>query len=250
MFRELLFLAALVPLLLSPLRLLAGGPPFLCVPIDGVTQANEKAVTTAIDAKLENKRFAHPEWSDGVAIPQRGDQRYLTFYMKEDVSLNDIDEALKGTGCSIPRDRLKLFGHVILEIDPQTLPAKELVAVLDSMAHVSITDAKESNGLLQVTVEMPYPAVDNRPKPDVVGWEKFAANDYSSAQSSASEPTISAQALPSFNAFRNVVAKQNANLTGIQWSTTYACRALGCVTAPEAETALATATAPSSPQKN
>src|SRR5688572_6220115 len=119
MFRKLWFVAALAPSLLLPSRLIAGGPPFLCLPIDGVTPDNATACATLIDAKLENLRWSHPEWSNGVAIHEQPSQPYMTFYMKEDVRLSNIDAALKGSEFTIPRDRLRLFGHVILEIDPR-----------------------------------------------------------------------------------------------------------------------------------
>jgi hypothetical protein len=250
MFRKLLFLAALAPSLWLPSRLIAGGPPFLCLPIEGVTPDNATAGAALIDAKLENQRWSHPEWSGGVAIHQQPKQPYMTFYMKEEVRLSDIDAALKGSDFSIPRDRLKLFGHVILEIDPRTTPAKDLLAALDSMEYVSIADSEESKGGLLVTVEMPYPAVENRPNPVTVWSEKFVKNDYTSVQSTKPELPIGAQALPSYNAFRDVLATHNANLTGIRWSTAHACRALGCVSVPKADAVLATATELSSPQKN
>ena len=86
--------------------------------------------------------------------------------------------------------------------------------------------------------------------PKTVWSEKFVKNDYTSAQSTKSDSPIGAEELPSYNAFRDVLAKHNANLTGIRWSTTHACRALGCVSVPQADAVLATATELSSPEKN
>jgi hypothetical protein len=240
--------AAALSLLLSS-RLLAGGPPWLCLPIEGATAKNAKACTARIEAKLGAKLFDQPKNYSGAEIHRDGDQQYLTFYMKEEVALGEIEAALKGSAFSIPRDKIKLFGHAILEIDLQKSSSKEITAALDAMDNVSIDDSAVNQGQLLATVQMPYPVVDNRPNPNDLRWETFARNDYTAADSSKSETPIAAKALPGFHAFRDLLSSQGASLKDVRWSTTHACRALGCVVVPQDEAVVA-ATELSSQQRN
>jgi hypothetical protein len=234
--------AAFALSLAAPSRIFAGGPPWLCLPIDGITQDSASACTALIEARLKDKLWTHPEVRSGAAIHYDGNQAYLTFYMKEDVSLGDIEEALKGSEFAIPRDKIRLFGHVFLEVDTEKTPAKEVAAALDAMDHVAIAESDESNGKLLVTVEMPYPVVDNRPSPEDLRWDKFAKNDYNSVDAKMTEPSIGPEKLPGYHAFRDVLARHGANLQDVRWNTDYACRALGCVSVPETKAVLATAT--------
>jgi hypothetical protein len=244
MYRKLLLSAIATQLLFWPTRLNAGGPPWLCVPIGGVTPDNAAACTDLIEAKLAKKLWPQTERFGGVAIHHGSDQQYLTFYMKEDVQLGEIEAALKGSDYSIPRDRLRLFGHVVLEIDARKSPSKELAAALKSLEQVAIAEWEDGNGFLRVTVEMPYPVADGRPTQDTSRWTRFARFDYTSAESSKSATPVAPSALPSYNAFRDVLAKHHATLKDIRWSTAYACRALGCVSVTKADGAIATASKP------
>jgi hypothetical protein len=250
MFQKLSLTAALALSLLLPSRILAGGPPWLCLPVDGVTHESATACTALIEARLKDKLWTHPEVRSGAEIHYDGNQAYLTFYMKDDVSLGDIEAALKGSEFSIPRDKIRLFGHVILDIDLEESPSKELAAALDGMDHVAIAESDENNGKLRLTVEMPYPVVDNRPQPENLRWEKFAKNDYNSVDAKKTEPSIGPEKLPGYHAFRDVLARHGASLHDVRWNTDYACRALGCVSVPETKAVLATATDLSSPKKN
>jgi hypothetical protein len=250
MFQKLSLAAALALSLLAPSRIFAGGPPWLCLPIDGITQDNASACTALIEAKLKDKLWMNPEVRSGAAIHYDGSQAYLTFYMKEDVSLGDIEESLKGSEFSIPRDKIRLFGHVILEVDTEKTPVKEVAAALDAMDHVSIAESDENNGKLLVTVEMPYPVVDNRPNPVDLRWDKFAKNDYNSVDSKKSESPVGPENLPGYHAFRAVLARHGASLQDVRWNSNYACRALGCVSVSDTKAVLATATELSTPKKN
>jgi hypothetical protein len=229
MSRKLSCLAVATLFLLLPTRLLAGGPPWLTVPIDGLNADNTKAVTEQLSAKLKDKLYP-PDVFRGVAILQNRDQSYATLYMKEDVRLHDIETALKGTGVSVPRNRLHLFGHAILEIDSGDRSAKQLLAALEALDHVSVAKSETKDGLLLVTVDMPYPP-DNQ-RGESVAWDKFVRGDLSSNQSTRSEPAATPQTLPSFSAFRDIVAKHKATLKDVRWSTEYACRSVGCVAVP------------------
>jgi hypothetical protein len=91
---------------------------------------------------------------------------------------------------------------------------------------------------LLVTVDMPYPVEDGGPRNKTVGWDKFQRNDLLSDPATKSEAPTTARALPSFGAFRDLVAKHQVKLTDIRWSTNYACRVVGCVAAPDAKVAV------------
>ena len=100
--------------LMFPLRLFAGGPPWLCLPLDGVTPGNVAACTEILTGKLEGKFLPQ---NGGIQLQQHAQQWYLTFYMGKPVALDEVVSALGGSGFSVPLDRLRLFGHVTLEID-------------------------------------------------------------------------------------------------------------------------------------
>jgi hypothetical protein len=251
MFHRFLVFAAMAAALLSTGRLYAGGPPWLCIPIDGVTSGNAKACTELINAKLGSKMWQHDGRYDGGAqLRLAPEQYYLAFYMQEDVGIGEIEGALKGSEFSVPRDKLRLFGHVILEIEVGKSSAKELVTALGAIANVSIDKVEGDKERLVVTAQMPYPVVDERPTPESVGWDKFAWNDYTSQAPKKSESPISSQALPSYETFRDVAAKHNASLKEVRWSTEHACRALGCVTAQQSNSEIAVALERTSAKSN
>jgi hypothetical protein len=245
MVRKIPILAIAGTLLLLPSRLLAGGPPWLCLPIDGVTATNAEACVDLINSKLKNKLQLHSgPYGGGAALRQDGNQRYLTFYMVEDVGLGEIDAALQGSAFSIPRDELRLFGHVILEVEPRTAPSMELLAALNAVEHTAVVDSASKENRLLVTVQMPYPVVEERPKPEYVAWDKFAWNDYTSQIPKQAESPVSRDRLPTLGKIRDVVTKYNASLKDIRWSTTHACRALGCVSVPQPDATVAATSEP------
>jgi hypothetical protein len=177
-------------------------------------------------------------YGGGAMIRQDDDQRYLTFFLNEDVSLGEIEAALKGSEFSIPRDRLRVFGHVVLEFDVGKTPSKELVAALDAVDHTSVAESKVENGLCLVTAQMPYP-IEERRNRESVGWENFGENDLASERGIKSDWPVSPRALPRYETFRSIAAKHNASLSDMRWSTRFACRTVGCVRAPEANATIA-----------
>ncbi|HZN34454.1 MAG TPA: hypothetical protein VFB80_11570, partial [Pirellulaceae bacterium] len=198
-------LAAAV-LLLLPAPLLAGGPPFLCLPLEGVTAANARACTDLLDSRLASK-FNQAGWPRGVKVLERTGQWYAAFYMGSDVRLADVTAALKGSQFSVPQDKLHFFGHVILEIDPQKASPKALLADLEAMNFVSVDESKAGKDLLLVTVDMPYPAENGSLKLESVGWDTFHRSDLASDQATRSESPASAKQLPSYGQIRDVVSK-------------------------------------------
>lgn len=233
MCRKLSLVAMAALFLAFPTQLHAGGPPWLCLPIDGLTADNSKATNDQLTARLKDKLYP-PDVFRGVAMLENAKQHYATLFIKQEVGLRDIDAALKGSGVSIPRDRLHLFGHVTLDIDPQAASPKELLADLEKIDHVSIAKSENKDGSLLVTVDMPYPPEAERG--DSVAWEKFVRNDLASDPTTKSEPPATGESLPSYKTFREVLAKHHAKLKDIRWSTEYVCRTVGCVAAPESKT--------------
>ena len=228
-----LFAVAAVVLFTS--KVTAGGPPWLCLPVDGVTSENAKACSELLTAKLEEKLSQHAGQEKGVQIHKHKDQSYMTFYMGEDVRLSDIEAALKDSGFSVPRDRLRLFGHVILVVDARATLRKALLDDLEALDHVSVAKSDDKRDLLLVTVDMPYPANHGRPERETIGWDTFQRDDFASDPSTKSAPSLTSRKLPSYQAFDAIIAKNSATLKDIRWSTNYACRPLGAVAAPKPE---------------
>jgi hypothetical protein len=224
------FLAIVAVSLFVPSQLIAGGPPWLVLPIDGVTSANSKACAELLTSKLDDKLWPHAGWERAVIVRERAGQPHITFNMGKDVGLREIEQALAGSSFSIPRDRLRLFGHLVLEIDAREASPKELLAALDSMDYVSVEESKTEGELLLVTLDMPYPEVKSGRDRESVEWEKFQRNDFASDQSTRSESPIAARSLPSYDGFREMIAKHNASLKTVRWDTQYACRPHGGVT--------------------
>ena len=215
-----------------PARLMAGGPPFLCLPVDGVTSENVQACTTLLNSKLENKFWPHTGRPHGVKLIERTNQWYLAFYMGKDVRLSDVEEALQASEFTIPLGRLHLFGHVILEIDARPESREALLSGLKALPHVSVEESKTQKKLLLVTVDMPYPADNGKEDLESVGWDKFRRNDFNSNYSTHPRTPATLQELPGFKSVRDVVSKHKASLRDLRWRIHYACRPLGCVAEP------------------
>src|SRR5262245_33548379 len=96
MFRLALTRTVTAALVLLPMACVAGGPPWLCLPVDGVTAENSPACAERLKAKLEDKQ---PDYQDfrGFQLKPAGGQWYLMFHFDKDVALSDIDAALKGS---------------------------------------------------------------------------------------------------------------------------------------------------------
>ena len=235
MFRRLSFFAVLAAIWLASAQARAGGPPMLCLPIDGVTAENADECTKLLTARLENKLFPKAEEFRSIGIRQVGDQWYLTFYFAEDVALSEVEAALEGSRFSIPRDRLHFFGPVVLEIDAGSTPSKELVAGLEALELISVGESEATPNHLLLTVDMPYPEKDFRAVPEAIDDSSFRPNDLSSNLSAKAATPVTAEQLPNYNAFQDALAKRDAKLTDIRWTTAFACRSVGGVAVPEAD---------------
>jgi hypothetical protein len=232
MFRMLSGTAVAAVFLMIPAQLMAGGPPRLCLPIDGVTADNATMCAKRLADTLGDKLWPHSR-PRGVEMRQNEKQWYAMFTPMQAVKLSEIDAALKGSAFSVPRDKLRLFGHVILAVDNRSAPPKELMTELEAMEYVSVAESKRAKGLLLVTVDMPYPRHFGKQTTHFgsvpLSKEIFRRTDFSSDASTKNESPATSRDLPSFNALCAVVEKHNATLRDLSWSNRWACRMLGCV---------------------
>ncbi len=226
-------------LLLVPAHVLAGGPPWLSLPIDGVTGANADECGRRLAQSLHR-----PLGEDGITMGQREDQWYLSVVLEEDAALGEIEDAFQDSGFSVAKDRLRLFGHAILAIEIGAKPLEGLLKDLEAMPRLAVEESSSEAGGLLVTLDMPYPLSDKNDLPfrKQVGWSVFAGTDFSTP-STRSEGRTTARELPSFDDLRETIAKHDARLVDIRWSTKYACRPLGGVACADTDDARSVATA-------
>jgi len=232
MFRTFSMAVALFVLLFVPVHLLAGGPPRLCLPVDGVTTENADACAKRVAAALGKEVI-------NVDMRQNEGQWYLMFHFHRDrVRLADIDVALKGSPFSVARDKLRLFGDVMLEVDLRKAAADKLLADLKALKHVSVSESKREEGVLLVTLAMPQPARHG----DQTGeFGQIAFTKEILQSSEGVVVTAKLHDMPTYEAMRKVVEKHEASLTGLRWEDSWACRVLGCVAARDAHGKLSTA---------
>jgi hypothetical protein len=222
MLRQIGWLSAAGLLLLFPPMARAGGPPWICLPIDGVTVQNSQACAELLTTRLADKRWPYAGRPAGVQLHPYQGQWYLTMSMGKDIALGEVEAALKGTGYWLPRDKFRLFGHVVLEIRASSSAIPALLNDLEAMPLVSVAESKAGQEAVQVTVDMPYPSPFA--SADVVSWDRFWRNDLSSDPATKSEPAATADELPSYAAFAEVALRHGASLHEVRWSSRHACR--------------------------
>jgi hypothetical protein len=227
--RKLIF--AIVMFLSLPAAAFAGGPPWLCLPIDGVTEKTSPACAELLTAKLQDKL-----WKDGnlsVKVVAYEGEWYATFSMGTEVTLGEVEAALKGSNFAVARKSLRLFGHVILEIDPQKAAANDLLAKLDEIKEVSIAETESKEGKLRVTIDMPYPVEEGIRERGTVGWSSFRRSDLSTNDGDRSPKTASD--LPAYEDLQKAISKSGGSLKDLCWSEEFACRTLGGVAARKSD---------------
>jgi hypothetical protein len=214
---------------------LAGGPPLLCIPIDGVTPGNAELCTRRLDAALGGKIWRHGGRTE-LKMQQSAGQWHAVFHLEEDVALSDIDAALKGSVFSVPRDRLRLFGHVTLVIAPAGA-SEQLASDLTSLKHVRLEESTREEDHILATVDMPYPVTRARTEEDSLAWETFLRTDFSTRAAAGQDSTATRETLPGVNDFQKVLARHDAVVKDLRWNVEWACRPLGgvVVTAPQPE---------------
>jgi hypothetical protein len=235
MSRKLSLSAVAAACLLIAAQAMAGGPPRLCIPIDGVTPGNAELCAKRLDTALGTRvwRYAgRPE----LQVRQSGEQWYAVFHLDQDVALSEIEAALKGSEFSVPRDRLRLFGHVTLVIEGRQLP-EGLTTDLTALEHVRFGASKQEQRSVLATVDMPYPVMDAERDRASLAWEQFQWTDYSSNWApghNAGAPATRAT-LPGIDDLRQVIVRHDAKLKDVRWSALWGCRPLGGVVVPNSE---------------
>jgi hypothetical protein len=235
MSRKLSLSAVAAACFLITAQAMAGGPPMLCIPIDGVTPGNAELCAKRLDTALGTRvwRYAgRPE----LQVRQSGTQWYAVFHLDQDVALSEIEAALKGSVFSVPRDRLRLFGHVRLVIEGRQLP-EGLTTDLAALEHVRFGESKPEQGSVLATVDMPYPVLSDELSRESLAWEKFQWTDFSSNPApghNAGSPATR-ESLPTIDDLAQVVVRHNAQLKDVRWSATWGCRPLGGVVVPSPE---------------
>jgi hypothetical protein len=220
-------------LVVLPARAFAGGPPFLCLPVDGVTHESAPGIARFLSTKLDKFIWPNgPEQQRGVQILKRKGQWYLAFYLGDDIRMSDVKTALEERRCSLPLNRLRLFGHVILEVESQPEAQSALIVGVRDLSEVEVEEWGTESGLLLVTVDMAYPVSPDRRDLESVGWETFQRNGLSSNQVGQPTTPIKLEELPSYESIRATVAKHQGKLKDVRWNANFACRALGGVARP------------------
>jgi hypothetical protein len=231
MARNLSIPAVVGALFLTGAQLMAGGPPRLCLPVDGVNSGNAEACTRRLTGALGDK-------VDRLELRQNEAQWYALFRLARDVRLSEVEAALAGSPFSVPRDRLRLFGHVTLEVENGAAKHDKLTGDLGALKYVSVGESDNGKGVLLVTVDMPYPEDAGRETAAFgrvpFARQAFRRTDFSSGVATKSEQPASADTLPSYIAMRDALAKHDARLKDLRWSANLGCRMLGCVSIPAA----------------
>jgi len=219
--------------LLIATHVLAGGPPMLCIPIDGVTADNAELCASRLETALGARVWRHVG-RPGLRMLQCGEQWSAVVFLEQDVALSEIETALHGSGFSVPRDRLRLFGHVTLVIESPALP-EQLKSDLGSLKYVRFSESNQEAGVVLATVDMPYPVSQVRLDRESPAWNRFQWTDFSSDPQNKLDVPATRDVLPGINDLAQVVAQHNAQLKDLRWNANWGCRPLGCVIAPEVD---------------
>lgn len=205
--------AVTVVLFLSPAQLLAGGLPRLCLPVNGVTADNANAcvkrVADALGAKGEN-----------VEVRENGKQWYVLFnYNGGPLALGDLDAAFKGSPFSIPRDNLRLFGYMTLEVEVGEAEVPKLLADLKAVKHLLVVESKWDMGVLVVRVAAPIPKHHGRETLEFgkLPVEKELFGTDPSDRTPGYDPPAAARDLPTHDGLRAVVEKHTGRLKEVRW---------------------------------
>jgi hypothetical protein len=225
-----LFALALV---LVPANLLAGGPAWLCVPVDGITSSNQAKCIDLLGDALKGSLFTTDEGKPQIKIERHENQWYATCHLTDDVLLGEVEKALGGSEFSIPRDRMRLFGHVVLEVKSGSEAREAVKTQLDALANVAVSDVKPLGSLAEITIDMPYPTQMRRGSDGVRFWEDaYQWNDLNTV-GTQNTPPATAESLPSPKELGKVILGQGAELKDIRFSAAFHCRPIGSVAVPK-----------------
>lgn len=233
MFQKLSKTVAALALVLVPAQLLAGGPAWLCVPVDGITSTNQEKCLQILGEALKASVLDFDNGHPAIQIQRHENQWYATFHPKDDVRLSEMEKSLKGTEFSIPRDRMRLFGHVILETKSPSENQAAIEKELDALEYAAVSGDKTENGAGEIIVDMPYPTEMRRSSDGVRFWgDSYQWNVLNTNTTPAAAPATTGT-LPSPKDFGKILARHDAELKDLRWSPVYHCRAIGSVTVPK-----------------
>lgn len=196
--------------------LMAGGYPRLCLPIDvlRVTSAGDD-----FEFPVDSLREQLQRWygHDRVKLQQDEGQWYAILTLTDDISLRELSVVLKGSPFFVPKERLALFGMVILDLQVDPAATAGLLDDFDELAGVSVEQSERTTGPLHVTLEMPY-----RITHDVFGEPR-------AAKTVDGKPNPKGSSLPTYLALEDVATRHNAKIHDVRWTTKYGCRMVGCL---------------------
>ena len=163
------------------------------------------------------------------------DEWYVLFSLNGDqLALDKLDAAFKGSPFSIPRDNLRLFGEVVLEVEIDEARAPKLLTDLKTVRHFKVEETKRDKGTLLVTAVTLYPphmgaeTADFGKKP--IEKELFGVERSDFAPKA--DPPATARDLPAYAGLRAVVEKNNGSLKGLRWKL-LGCHVQGGVAIPD-----------------
>ncbi len=207
MFRKLSVSVVAVVLLMLPAQLMAGGLPRLCLPINNVTSMSAADQCSKRIADFFGKRIS------GVTMQEHEGQWYATIALRQDINLKAVHDALAGSSFSVPREKLTLIGPARLSI---TVRTKFLAGFFNDLAKIeglTIDDKSRDGSGLLVTI------------------------NESNLVRNLDDATRKAQACPSYDSVKRLLAGHNAELTDVRWSGSWTCRGVfGCLATPAAGT--------------
>jgi hypothetical protein len=135
----------------------------------------------------------------------------------------------------VPRERLRLFRDVILEIDLRQASADKLIAALEKeIRHLSVSERERKEGLLFVTFDTPATPHFGSETADF-GKKPLSRESYRYKTA----PAVRATDLPSYDALRRP-GRESPGQSPRHALELLGCRVLGCVTAADAKRTITT----------
>lgn len=191
-----LFLAAL--LAAAPLH--AGGLPRLCLPVEGVTDANAARCAELLSTALGERRSGGGEAA--VEMRQHRGRHYALMALRREVALSEIEAALRDSDFTIPREQLLVVGMAVVETRFANGRAEAVAAALPEGLQ---TAAKQDGRRLSLTIGDPH----------------WIARDL------FDQPAVDRTTTITYTALRDTLARHGASLSDIRWVPRYGCRMFG-----------------------
>ncbi len=191
-----------IAMLATPAQLIAGGPARLCLPINEVTEKNSKECSNQI------KDFLGDRASD-VRMQKHKGQWYATIWMREDIQLKDVHDALENSSFSVPSKKLILIGPAQLSIKVRTKYLKGFFEELAAIKGLKIDEQAKDGSNLLITI--------NRSK---------LVRDLNDSAKKKED-------FPSYDAIKKLLDGHNADLEQVRWNSRWHCQGIfGCKVEP------------------